>query len=112
MGGSLSSASVNPTSGPNEGATLVTVSALQLGGGSRYNCSFGIAGTVPASYSSPNGTIACVAPALNASRGPQPFLVTLNGQQFLPSSAAFFCTGTPSITLPDPLSGPTQGGTF
>eukprot|EP00966_Prymnesium_polylepis_P135169 3124105-Prymnesium_polylepis.1 len=78
--GSLNSGLISPTSGPNAGGTLVTTSSPSLGGGSRYNCSFGSAGIVPGTFSSENGTIVCVAPVLNASSGLQPFSVTLNGQ--------------------------------
>ena len=42
----LGPTSLSPSSGPNDGRTLVTVTAEHLSAGSEYNCSFGTAGRV------------------------------------------------------------------
>lgn len=112
---SLRSNAISPTTGPNIGETAVTVSTgstLALAGGSEYSCSFGAAGVVPAIYSSGNSTATCLSPHTLVRPGRQPFLISLNGQQFEESTATFGFLGRPSIGAPAPLSGPRGGGTL
>ena len=108
----LGQSSLSPSSGPSSGQTRVVVSVAHLLGGSEYNCSFGAAGTVPASFIAARRQVLCLSPPRAAPRGPQPFTVALNGQQHAHSTGTFFFEGTPTIELPSPRSGPHDGGTL
>ena len=108
----LGQSSLSPSSGPSDGRTRVLVSVAHLSGGSEYNCSFGAAGTVPASFIAATRQVICFSPPRVAPRGPQPFTVALNGQQYAHSTGTFFFEGTPAIELPSPRSGPHDGGTL
>ena len=108
----LGQSSLSPSSGPSEGQTRVVVSVAHLSGGSEYICSFGAAGTVPASFIAAARQVLCFSPPRAAPRGPQPFTVALNGQQHAHSTGTFFFEGAPIIELPSPRSGPHDGGTL
>ena len=110
---SISTRSISPSSGPSGGNTTVTVATgVGLSHGSDYRCSFGDGGVVSATHGADNRTIICHSPQLNASRGPQPFTVTRNGQQYAISTAEFTFLGAPRLVAPSPLSGPQEGGTL
>ena len=56
--------------------------------------------------------VVCTSPVQSALRGPQPFTVALNGQQYAHTNATFFFAGAPTIGLPSPRSGRHHGGTL
>ena len=107
----LTRSSISPSSGPSAGLTLVTVSSERaLANGTDYRCRFGANFSVPASISVTTGTVACLSP--NLTRGLVQFSLSLNGQQFAPSTAQFSFTGSTQIEAPVPRSGPESGGTI
>ena len=111
---------VLPSAGPLDGGTLVGVSGSGLlGAPGLLRCRFDEA-VVPASYaheavrvglvSLPRGSLLCAAPPV-ATPAVALVSLTLNDQDYTPSSAPFTYYAAPRVSRLSPLVGPARGGT-
>ena len=122
--------SLDPSSGPSIGNTLVTVSEVALSEGPGglssglaespyYKCRFGILGETSATYHSLAGdgrgfgALSCRSLRTNVlPPSTLPFSVSLNGQQWLASVASFTMRTPAALESLAPASGPVEGGTL
>jgi hypothetical protein len=102
---------VSPASGPEEGATQVVVTGTGFARSRThtYGCVFGaLRYAVPATWLSATA-VACAAPPQQP--GTVTVNVTLNGQQYTGSGAAFEFQQAAVVTAVSPSHGPLHGGT-
>ena len=130
---------ISPSCGPIEGATNLTVSGTQLGGGSDYRCRFADRPSLPSSstqhsaqhsatarrfgdalvvnastsayYDSGSGSLWCLTPAGLASAAALYVEVTLNGQESTADGVTLVRYAPIALGAISPASGPVSGAT-
>jgi hypothetical protein len=110
--------SVSPSLGPVEGGTSLTILGEDIhGAGSHRLCRFNSSSVTTAVYDPPDGFaggFVCRSAVLGGpatASGDVTLQVTLNGQQFGPSSLSYRYYTTPRVSSLLPAAGPIDGGT-
>ena len=105
---------VSPNLGPVEGTTRVTINGTALGGaGSHLQCRFNRSFITPAVYDATYDHMSCSTAVLgigSLAGGSVPLEVSLNAQQFGPSSVSYQYYSTPHVSAVLPFAGPADGG--
>ena len=104
--------SLSPASGPLDGDTHVVISGAHLANGSDYQCRFGDALPVYATWHGRNTSLVCIAPNASGVRGYGSVEVTTNGQQYTQDGVQYAYYGPANVTHIYPVAGPRYGGTL